>query len=307
MPGYAALLVTGERVWDVVPWLFFVFSGFFKTLFGNDTARIAVYYSIYAVGIYLFMRYKKQERVIAFLSAFAAVFSTWVITWVMIGHNTKPVVLSMFPFIFLFMIVLLPLLLAWLVKPILVRATIYSPNAKKEDIVPSKPLSRLLQRLKRSKNYLLPSQVEVSAAERIWLQHRHKNQRSSSIWFFVFVAVSAGTVFWVIPSDMQAKFGLGERFGLFVSLVLHLAGLYSTVGKGDIISQSIGVLTMDQGLYLAVVKIVSIPVPATFFVISLYAYTFITVALLLVIIPNLRHETDSISLEEISRTSGLEG
>ena len=103
MPGYAALLVTGERVWDVVPWLFFVFSGFFKTLFGNDTARIAVYYSIYAVGIYLFMRYKKQERVIAFLSAFAAVFSTWVITWVMIGHNTKPVVLSMFPFIFLFM------------------------------------------------------------------------------------------------------------------------------------------------------------------------------------------------------------
>lgn len=103
MPGYAALLVTGERMWDIVPWLFFAFSGFFKTLFGNDTARIAIYYSIYAAGIYLFMRYKKQERVIAFLSAFAAVFSTWVITWVMIGHNTKPVVLALFPFVFLFM------------------------------------------------------------------------------------------------------------------------------------------------------------------------------------------------------------
>ena len=103
MPGYAALLVTGERAWDVLPLLFFGFSGFFKTIFNNDTARIAIYYSIYAAGIYLFMRHKKHERAVAFLSAFAAVFSTWVITWVMIGHNTKPIVLAMYPFIFLFM------------------------------------------------------------------------------------------------------------------------------------------------------------------------------------------------------------
>ncbi len=103
MPGYAALLVTGERIWDIAPMLFFAISGFFKTLFANDTARIAIYYSLYAAGIFLFMRFKKHDRVIAFLSAFAAVFSTWVITWVMIGHNTKPVVLALFPFVFLFM------------------------------------------------------------------------------------------------------------------------------------------------------------------------------------------------------------
>ena len=103
MPGYAALLVTGERIWDFVPFLFFGITGFFKTIFANDTARIAIYYSIYAAGIYLFLRFKKQERVVAFLSAFAAVFSTWVITWVMIGHNTKPLVFAMFPFVFLFM------------------------------------------------------------------------------------------------------------------------------------------------------------------------------------------------------------
>ncbi len=103
MPGYAALLVTGERIWDIIPMLFFGITGFFRTLFGNDTARIAIYYSIYGAGIYLFMKYKTKERAIAFLTGFAAVFSTWVITWVMIGHNTKPVVFAMFPFIFYFL------------------------------------------------------------------------------------------------------------------------------------------------------------------------------------------------------------
>lgn len=103
MPGYPALLVTGERVWDIVPQLFFGISGFFRTLFGNDAARIALYYALYAAGMYLLIRYKKKDKAVAFLSAFAAVFSTWVITWIMIGHNTKPIVFAMFPFIFYFM------------------------------------------------------------------------------------------------------------------------------------------------------------------------------------------------------------
>ena len=103
MPGYPALLVTGERVWDFVPQIFFGFSGFFRTLFNNDTARIAIYYALYGIGIYLLLRSKKKERFISFISAFAAIFSTWVITWVMIGHNTKPVVFAMFPFIFFFL------------------------------------------------------------------------------------------------------------------------------------------------------------------------------------------------------------
>ncbi len=103
MPSYPALLITGERLWDIVPQIFFGFSVFFRTLFGSDTARVAVYYAIYGAGIFLFMRYKKHDRFISFISAFAATFSTWVITWVMIGHNTKPVVFAMFPFIFFFM------------------------------------------------------------------------------------------------------------------------------------------------------------------------------------------------------------
>jgi len=100
MPSYPALLVTGSRVWDLGPEIFYGISGFFTKIFNNDAARVAIYYALYGIGIYLLMRFKKHERFVSFLSGFAAMFSTWVITWIMIGHNTKPVVLCTFPFIF---------------------------------------------------------------------------------------------------------------------------------------------------------------------------------------------------------------
>lgn len=102
MPSYAALLTTGERTWDIIPLIMFGITKFIGNVFNNDVARMSTFYSIYAIGIYLLMKAKKHERFVAFFSAFAAVFSTWVITWVMIGHNTKPVVFAMFPFILLF-------------------------------------------------------------------------------------------------------------------------------------------------------------------------------------------------------------
>ena len=77
--------------------------------------------------------------------------------------------------------------------------------------------------------------------------------------------------------------------------------------RHDIISQVIGLLVMDHGLYLAVVKIVAVPVPATFFVISLYFYTLITLVILLVLVPQMRRRTNTIDLDEIAHNSTLEG
>ncbi len=109
----------------------------------------------------------------------------------------------------------------------------------------------------------------------------------------------------MVASNIEAEFGLTERVGLAVSLALHLIGLYNMVVKRDLISQVIGLLIMDQGLYLAVVKIVEIPVPATFFVISLYFYTLITVFVLAVLLPKVRENTGNIDLADIARTSDL--
>lgn len=103
MPSYASMLLTGDRYWDIFPEIFFGFTALFRDIFNNDAARMACFYAIYGVGMYLFMRFKKHERFVSAFTAFAAMFSTWVITWVMIGHNTKPVVLAMLPFIFLFL------------------------------------------------------------------------------------------------------------------------------------------------------------------------------------------------------------
>jgi hypothetical protein len=64
---------------------------------------------------------------------------------------------------------------------------------------------------------------------------------------------------------------------------------------------------MYHGLYLAVVKIVEIPVPATFFVISLYFYTLITVFILVILLPRVRQVAGSIDLSEVSNQSNLKG
>ncbi|MGC8748344.1 MAG: YfhO family protein [Candidatus Kapaibacteriota bacterium] len=102
MPAYGSLLLTGNRVWDIVSQIIINFSVGFGGIFGSDVARVLFFYILYGVGVYWLLRNMKFEKTIALFSAFAAVFSTYVITWIMIGHNTKPIVLAMFPYLFLF-------------------------------------------------------------------------------------------------------------------------------------------------------------------------------------------------------------
>ncbi len=101
LPSYAALLTTGDRWWDFVSKAIFGVGDVMGAIFRNDGARIAFFYILYGAGMYLLMRSKKHERFTSFFTGFAATFSTWVIVWVIIGHNTKPVALCTFPFILL--------------------------------------------------------------------------------------------------------------------------------------------------------------------------------------------------------------
>ena len=102
MPSYSAMLTTGDRWWDFAYKIIFGLALIFKALFNSDTARIAFWFALYGSGIYWLLRSKHKEPAVAFFSAFAAVFSTAVITWIMIGHNTKPIVLACLPFTFIF-------------------------------------------------------------------------------------------------------------------------------------------------------------------------------------------------------------
>lgn len=100
MPGFAALLVTGNRWWDLI--MKGVLMG--ENIFGvvnYPVMRMVMYYFLYGLGMYLLMRSKQAARSTSLFVALAAIFSTWIIIYIMIGHNTKIMVLMTFPYIFL--------------------------------------------------------------------------------------------------------------------------------------------------------------------------------------------------------------
>lgn len=103
MPAFSGFVAHGERIWDFLSLIYFKFMELFRFLFGNDEARVAMHYVVYGIGVYLLMLQKKANKLVASFTSVAAVFSTGIIIWLMIGHNTKPVVFAMYPWIFLFM------------------------------------------------------------------------------------------------------------------------------------------------------------------------------------------------------------
>jgi hydrogenase-4 membrane subunit HyfE len=187
------------------------------------------------------------------------------------------------PVVWLIMLIIfLPLALGATIEMLLTRATILVPGMR----------FRL-------------DKMQRHSSERVWLRQYSKSSPAAVVFFIGLITLAAWVAFLAIPAE--SEFDLLEQFGLMISLALHLVGLYNTATKEDTISQVIGLLTMDHGLYLAVVKIVAIPVPATFFVFALYFYTFITIAIVAFIVPRVRHESESIDLDEIAESSELEG
>lgn len=102
MPGIAAYMVTGERSWDVSVWVLNKTGSAFAFL-NSDVMRILFYYFLLGIGLFALMRHKGISRPASFFVAFAAIFSTWIIVWIMIGHNTKPMTLAFVPWVILFL------------------------------------------------------------------------------------------------------------------------------------------------------------------------------------------------------------
>jgi len=185
--------------------------------------------------------------------------------------------------VLILLIVILPLALAFLIRFLLARATAL-PSASQESGSPRRG----------------------GEAERTWREDSETTVTYRSRNAIVFVGLVT-LAFLIAFQIIAGQFTTSDRIGLMVSLTLLLAGLLNMVLKRNIISQTIGLLVMDQGLYLAVVKIVAIPVPATFFVVSLYFYTLITLFILIFLLPRVRQFTETIDLEKIAADSELKG
>ncbi|MBL8005455.1 MAG: YfhO family protein [Candidatus Kapabacteria bacterium] len=99
LPSYASLLVTGDRWWDVVNNFFGGIPTTVAKIFPGSATWVAIYYIIYGLGIFLLLRSKKLDRTSSFFGAFSAMFSTFIIVLVIIGHNTKIPTMAMAPYI----------------------------------------------------------------------------------------------------------------------------------------------------------------------------------------------------------------
>lgn len=183
------------------------------------------------------------------------------------------------------LIALLPFALGFFIEQVLARATVYQPGTKTKHAF-----------------WQFVSDEQKRLAHSIWLEQRHAISPRAGIALALLTILAFAIVF--LGGLLE---GPEPKIGISVSLALHLIGLYNTFLRRDILSQVIGILTMDQGMYLAILKVVNIPAPAVLFVIALYFYTVITLLILFLILPQLRHEVGTLSLDDIAEQSKLEG
>lgn len=99
MPAYITSI--NLRAFDLILYIIHFIESIFQTITNEYSAGPAFYFYILAVTTYLFLRYKKVDRLIAFFSSIAVTFSTGMIIFIPIGHNTKMLTLCVIPLIFL--------------------------------------------------------------------------------------------------------------------------------------------------------------------------------------------------------------
>jgi hypothetical protein len=101
MPSYGSLTVGGDRLFDISAQILSTTSTFFSYIILNPAEGwVLFFYMVFACGMYLFTYDKLKAKFPAFVAAFSATFSMYIIIWVMSGHNTKIAVMAFFPFIF---------------------------------------------------------------------------------------------------------------------------------------------------------------------------------------------------------------
>ncbi len=133
-------------------------------------------------------------------------------------------------------------------------------------------------------------------ARRIWL--RHGGSRLP-------VSLSAAIDMFLIATAVLAAYRLSNGVtapSLAASIALLLQGLFTMINKNDIVSQIIGLLVVDHGLFLAAVRVAP-PALAYLFVLSLFLYMAVTLVILLWVLPGL-NRTSSIEVAENAELRG---
>lgn len=184
----------------------------------------------------------------------------------------------------LMLVAILPLMLAALVPPLLARATIDATLARPGD---GDTARSRFARLRAGQRRALRD------AEMIWLQHGGSRlPMSLSATIDMFLIATAVLVAYRLSGGGPAN---AVAPSLAVSVALLLQGLFTMINKNDIVSQIIGLLVVDQGLFLAAVRVAP-PALADLFVLGLFLYVLVTLTILLWVLPGLHHTSSSIAV-----------
>ena len=203
-------------------------------------------------------------------------------------------------------VVVLQLLLIRIIHPLLARATLGPDGVTDELLVPPR-LPRLLNDL------ILPSLMRrrlLTRAEPEWLQRAPAaTQRGIVLGILGLIFGLACMLAIRIRRDSVTNMStnMSGWFGLAVAVAVCLIGLYNMAIRRDIITQVIGLLVMDHGLLLGVLDAVKHTELRALFVGGIFFYTFITLYILVNLLPRVRREGGSISLDKLSKSSELRG
>lgn len=190
------------------------------------------------------------------------------------------------------LVAILPLTLAAIVPPLLARATVDATSTRLG--APTSERTSL-------SSFSAAQRRALNEAKLIWLQHGGSRLP---------VSLSTAIDMFLIATAVLVAYRLGGGSepvrvapNLAVSLALLLQGLFTMINKNDIVSQIIGLLVVDQGLFLAAVRVAP-PALADLFVLSLFLYVLVTLTILVWVLPGLHRTSSSIEVVDNAELRG---
>jgi hydrogenase-4 membrane subunit HyfE len=147
--------------------------------------------------------------------------------------------------------------------------------------------------------------LDIEKARSSWLKYNPEHNprvtigRSSPLVSLLISSVLV-IIAYIVSNQVVPQSPLIENFyGLVASLALLLIGLFIMIGAYDILSLMMGLLVMENGLFLAVVIVIT-PLPSVLpaFILSMFAWYTLTLMILVIFLPRLQHFSGSNYVED---------
>lgn len=102
MPSFGSVMVSPMRFYDITSTLWGYLNNIFTAILQNkEVTSVIFYYLIFGISTYFFMLHKKKSPLVSLFTSLTSLYSTYIIIWIMVGHNTKIGTLCLFPIVFI--------------------------------------------------------------------------------------------------------------------------------------------------------------------------------------------------------------